>query len=73
MITAGDGAARKELMFTVSGMSCANCAIKVSTALLNYVRSPHDGTDDVITSGTDDVIISGTDDVITSVYVTGGS
>lgn len=29
----GDGAAKKELMFSVSGMSCANCAAKIERTL----------------------------------------
>ena len=30
----GDGAAKKELMFCVSGMSCANCAAKIEKTIL---------------------------------------
>ena len=30
---AGDGARKKDLMFSVSGMSCANCALKVERML----------------------------------------
>ena len=29
----GNGAAKKELLFSVSGMSCANCALKVEKTL----------------------------------------
>jgi copper chaperone CopZ len=29
----GDGAAKKDMLFSVSGMSCANCALKIERTL----------------------------------------
>ena len=30
----GDGSVRKELIFSVTGMSCANCALKIEKILI---------------------------------------